>query len=42
MLAQRSQELLARYRRGEPAQEGCPLKKALAGHDLALDQSVSQ
>lgn len=30
MLAQRSKELLERYRRGEPAQEGCPLKKALA------------
>ena len=42
MLAQRSQELLARYRRGEPAQEGCPLKKALAGYNLVLDQSVSQ
>jgi hypothetical protein len=31
MLARRSQELLARYRRGEPVPEGCPLKKALAG-----------
>jgi hypothetical protein len=31
MLAQRSQELLARYRRGEPVPEGCPLRKALAG-----------
>jgi hypothetical protein len=31
MLAPRSQELLARYRRGEPVSEGCPLKKALAG-----------
>src|SRR5205823_5750288 len=30
-LAQRSKELLARYRRGEPAPEGCPLRKALAG-----------
>jgi hypothetical protein len=29
MLAERSNELLGRYRRGEPAQEGCPLKKAL-------------
>ena len=29
MLAQRSQELLGRYRRGEPVEE-CPLKKALA------------
>ena len=31
LLAQRSQELLARYRRGAPAPDGCPLKKALAG-----------
>jgi hypothetical protein len=30
MLAQRSHELLDRYRRGD-AVEGCPLKKALAG-----------
>jgi hypothetical protein len=29
MLARRSQELLARYRRGESAQEGCPLRRAL-------------
>jgi hypothetical protein len=31
MLAQRSQELLGRYRRGEPVPEGCPLKTALTG-----------
>jgi hypothetical protein len=31
LLAARSKELLSRYRRGEPAQEGCPLKTALAG-----------
>ena len=30
MLAQRSQELLSRYRRGEAVGEECPLKKALA------------
>jgi hypothetical protein len=30
MLAQRSKELLARYRRGEPASDHCPLLKALA------------
>jgi hypothetical protein len=30
MLAQRSKELLARYRRGEPASETCPLRKALS------------
>lgn len=29
MLAQRSKELLARYRRGEPIAEGCPLARAL-------------
>src|SRR6516225_2069212 len=28
-LARRSQELLARYRRGEPVPEGCPLRTAL-------------
>jgi len=31
MLGQRSQELLERYRRGEPVPQGCPLQKALAG-----------
>lgn len=30
MLARRSQELLARYRNGEPPAENCPLQKALA------------
>jgi hypothetical protein len=29
LLARRSQELLTRYRRGEPVEEGCPLRKAL-------------
>jgi hypothetical protein len=29
MLARRSQEMLHRYRRGEPVPEGCPLRKAL-------------
>jgi hypothetical protein len=29
MLAQRSKELLARYRRGEPATDACPLQNAL-------------
>ena len=33
MLARRSQELLARYRRGETVGEECPLKGALAGED---------
>ena len=31
MRARRSQELLGRYRRGEPAPEGCPLMKVLMG-----------
>jgi hypothetical protein len=31
MFARRSQELLQRYRRGEPVGEDCPLKRALAG-----------
>jgi len=35
MLARRSQELLDRYRRGEAAPEGCPLRKALASESLA-------
>jgi hypothetical protein len=30
MLARRSQELLQRYRRGEPVGDDCPLKRALA------------
>jgi hypothetical protein len=30
MLARRSHELLARYRRGEPVPEECPLRKAVA------------
>jgi hypothetical protein len=30
LLARRSQELLARYRRGEPVPKGCPLRQALA------------
>ena len=35
MLARRSQELLDRYRRGEPTPEGCPLRRALASESLA-------
>jgi hypothetical protein len=42
MLVARSKELLSRYRRGETALEACPLNTALAGHDRALDESVSQ
>ncbi len=33
MLAQRSKELLGRYRRGESVGDDCPLMKALAGGD---------
>jgi hypothetical protein len=33
MLARRSQELLQRYRRGEPIGAECPLMRALAGDD---------
>ena len=33
MLAQRSQELLGQYRRGEAVGEDCPLKKALVGSE---------
>jgi hypothetical protein len=37
MLARRSQELLERYRRGEPVPETCPLGKALGnGGDRTL------
>jgi hypothetical protein len=35
MLARRSQELLAHYRRGEASPDGCPLRKALASESLA-------
>jgi hypothetical protein len=34
MLAQRSHDLLERYRRGEPILETCPLMKALSGSSL--------
>jgi hypothetical protein len=42
MLAARSKELLARYRRGDPISDGCPLKKALAGHNGPPDELVSR
>jgi hypothetical protein len=35
MLARLSQELLDRYRRGQPIPEGCPLRRALASESLA-------
>ena len=34
LLAERSNELLERYRRGERALEGCPLRLALVGERL--------
>ena len=40
ILAQRSKELLAKYRRGEAVGEGCPLKKALATPHHAADPGV--
>lgn len=39
MLAARSKELLGRYRRGEPALEGCPLRRALASSPATPQQS---
>lgn len=36
LLAERSKELLGRYRRGEPGGEGCPLKMALADGNGAV------
>lgn len=41
MLAQRSQELLSRYRQGEKVEEMCPLKKALANDRPANKKSRS-
>jgi len=38
MLAQRSKELLARYRRGEAVGDGCPLTKALAAPPVTPGQ----
>jgi hypothetical protein len=40
MLAQRSKELLGRYRRGEPVPEECPLQRAFAGrtHESELSK----
>lgn len=42
MLAQRSKELLARYRRGEPVGEECPLKSALTAHSGAAADADSR
>jgi hypothetical protein len=41
MLAQRSKELLAQYRRGEPVGGVCPLKEAL-GEGPAGQADVSE
>ncbi len=40
ILAQRSQELLERYRRGEPVSEVCPLLRALASRPSGQDRPV--
>jgi hypothetical protein len=40
MLAQRSKQLLERYRRGEPVLDGCPLKIALTQNIDGLHQSA--
>jgi len=42
MLAHRSKELLACYRRSEPVAEECPLKKALVTHAATHDEAVSR
>ena len=42
MLVQRSNELLARYRRGDAAGEGCPLKGALVVRHGAADETGSR
>lgn len=42
MLAHRSQELLARYRRGEPVPEECPLRKALTNPPILSSQSPGE
>jgi hypothetical protein len=42
MLAQRSKELLARYRRGEQVGEDCPLKRALVVHQNAAEEPGSR
>lgn len=39
MLAQRSKELLERYRQGKSAGEGCPLMMALAGESIAAGET---
>jgi hypothetical protein len=42
LLARRSQELLARYRRGGPVPEGCPLRKALTNPPVPSSQSPGE
>ena len=41
MLAQRSKELLAQYRRGEASGEHCPLRRALSASGSGQDQGTS-
>lgn len=41
MLAQRSKQLLGRYRRGEPAEEECPLQRAMSvRHEAPSEPAV--
>lgn len=44
MLARRSQELLERYRRGEPVGDECPLKRALAdgGRSGMMEREIGE
>jgi hypothetical protein len=42
LLAQRSKQLLERYRRGEPVGEECPLKKALGVRHGAIEEPGSR
>ena len=42
ILARRSQELLARYRSGEPVPEGCPLMTALTNPPIPSSQSPGE
>jgi hypothetical protein len=41
LLARRSEELLARYRRGEPVPNGCPLQTVLTGDSSTVGASPS-
>ena len=40
MLAQRSKQLLDRYRRGQPIEDGCPLKRAMVVRHTTPDETA--